>query len=488
MANENADLVWSFGFRNHAGLYLSAESFGFRINCSSKVMRKKQIFFLEQSEGKTYFRTHMNRYLTFKADGRFMADAEAKGVDEEVYIETQADGRWAFRTARGYYIGGSGEAIDAFTKKLDADRLWTVQLAIHPQVVMRNVNRKRYVRLVGDKLNTDAEVPWGAEATLTLVYTEGKYALECDDGRFLSLSSDLKPVMDDSCKFQMEFYENNMVAFKGSNNKYLTAVGSVGTLKGSKDIGQGPSKDELFLFQDSEPQMKLKNVKWNKFASIKASIEIRCNPVEASYSEFFQFEINQDTKQWSLCTDKGMFWSCLPDGSIQAITPRANRGLREWFTVSWQGPRLTLTACNGKLVTVLPNGACYADQTKQMDENTFQFEIINRPKIVLRGEHGFIASLPSGTLECTKSQPEVFTMHVHAGICWLSGTNGKYWRINEEHDVGAVASEPESFTAEFVELSKLALRCKNGKLLQGQQNGSLAATGTVIDASTLWEY
>ncbi len=74
-------------------------------------------------------------------------------------------------------------------------------------------------------------------------------------------------------------------------------MGSVGTLKGSKDIGQGPSKDELFLFQDSEPQMKLKNIKWMKFASIKASVEVRCNPTEATYSEFFQFEINPETKQ-----------------------------------------------------------------------------------------------------------------------------------------------------------------------------------------------
>ncbi len=83
--------------------------------------------------------------------------------------------------------------------------------------MIRNVNRKRYVRQVGDKLNTDAEVPWGSEATLTLVYTDGKYALECDDGRYLSQTSDLKAAMDDSCKFQMEFYENNMVAFKCAN-------------------------------------------------------------------------------------------------------------------------------------------------------------------------------------------------------------------------------------------------------------------------------
>jgi hypothetical protein len=75
----------------------------------------------------------LNRYLTFKEDGRFLADAEQRGVDEQVIVEPQEDGRWAIRTAHGYYIGGSGEHLDAYSKKLDADRLWTVQLAIHPQ-------------------------------------------------------------------------------------------------------------------------------------------------------------------------------------------------------------------------------------------------------------------------------------------------------------------------------------------------------------------
>jgi hypothetical protein len=52
-----ADLTWTFGLRNHLGLYLSAETFGFRVNCSGKLMRKKQIFVLEQVGGQTFIRT-----------------------------------------------------------------------------------------------------------------------------------------------------------------------------------------------------------------------------------------------------------------------------------------------------------------------------------------------------------------------------------------------------------------------------------------------
>ena len=47
-------ISWSFGLRNAEGFYLTAETFGFSVNCTAKVMKKKQIFFLEQN-GKDVF-------------------------------------------------------------------------------------------------------------------------------------------------------------------------------------------------------------------------------------------------------------------------------------------------------------------------------------------------------------------------------------------------------------------------------------------------
>lgn len=76
---------------------------------------------------------HLGRYLTFKEDGKFLANADSAGKEEALIIEPQPDGRWAFKTARGYYIGGTGENLDAYTKELREDRIWKVQLAIHPQ-------------------------------------------------------------------------------------------------------------------------------------------------------------------------------------------------------------------------------------------------------------------------------------------------------------------------------------------------------------------
>lgn len=61
-----------------------------------------------------------------------------------------------------------------------ADRLWIVQLAMHPQVCMRNVNKNRYVHLADDgkSLETNEVIPWGADAMITLqFFPEGRYGL-----------------------------------------------------------------------------------------------------------------------------------------------------------------------------------------------------------------------------------------------------------------------------------------------------------------------
>ncbi len=138
------------------------------------------------------------------------------------------------------------------------------------------------------------------------------------------------------------------------------------------------------------------------------------------------------------------------------------------------GPRLTLTASNGKLVSAKPNGSCAALDTVVSDASTFQFELINRPKLVLRGDVGFLGTLPSGAIECGKAQGEVFNMHVSAGISQISAANGRFWTLNDDRDktVTATAAEPDAFTMEFVEHSKVAIRARNGLYLQGHSNGA----------------
>jgi hypothetical protein len=73
------------------------------------------------------------KYLSTNAAGHFAGDGEGKGPNEAFEIEAQPDGRWALKGAHGYYAGGAGEKLDAYTKVIGQDRLWVVQLAMHPQ-------------------------------------------------------------------------------------------------------------------------------------------------------------------------------------------------------------------------------------------------------------------------------------------------------------------------------------------------------------------
>ncbi len=57
-------------------------------------------------------------------------------MEEAVTLISLPEGRWAIQTvARGLYVGGNGEGVAAFTRKIDPDRIWTLHLAIHPQYV-----------------------------------------------------------------------------------------------------------------------------------------------------------------------------------------------------------------------------------------------------------------------------------------------------------------------------------------------------------------
>jgi len=422
--------------RNHTGKYLTSETFGFRINCNGTSLKKKQIFFLEQQEdGKVFIRTHLDRYLTADAAGKFGGDAEQKGKNEMFEIEAQPDGKWALKSAYGYYTGGAGESLDAYTKVLAEDRLWTVQLAMHPQVAIRNVNRKRYVHLAGNVLNAEEDVPWGDDAMVTVrFFDEGKYALEASNGCFLSDNGELKSEATADCRYIIEFW-GGQIALKGSN--------------------------------------------------VKTGVEVSASQDVVTDTEFFQMEINKQTKQWSFKTCKSLYWTMGDDGTI-SNNHSGERGPAQYFAVEWLGPKLAIKAANGKYVQTKKNGGLAATSASANEESTYTFEIINRPKLVLRGEHGFVGMLPSGLLECNKSIPEVFTLDVTKGVCRISGGNGKYWKVGP-NGVTCTGSEPDLFHVQLLDHSRVLIM-HGDKCLQGAQNGGFTCTGTKPDASTLWEY
>ena len=89
------------------------------------------------------------------------------------------------------------------------------------RVAIRNVNRKMYVHLEEETLLTNEVIPWGEDATLTLVFfNEGKYGLQASNGKYLSNSGTLKDSADPDVRFIIEFF-SSQIAFKGNNGCLL---------------------------------------------------------------------------------------------------------------------------------------------------------------------------------------------------------------------------------------------------------------------------
>jgi fascin 1/2 len=481
-----SQLEWSFGLRNSDNKYLTAETFQNKIVCAASIMKKKQIFFLEQSEGEdcVYIKSHLGKYLTVDGDGKFLGSGDGQGEEEAMIIEPQDDGSWAIKSKKyGWYCGGTGENLSAFVKEIDPTKIWTIHLAMHPQVNLRNVMRKAYCHMDNGSFATDEIVPWGEDATITLHFNteDGTYGLVAADGLFLTATGALGP-NDDSAKFIIEF-QGGQVSFKSKvSNKYVTALGAKGTLKASK---AGITKDEQFVMEDSFPQIALHS-KNGKYVSTKQGVELAAFADTITNNAIFQVEPLDNNGNWAIKSNVPKYWNL--DGLSVQATETDSSAATSCFAIEWRGAQIALKASNGKYVAQMMNNYLHANVDEATEENggVFTYEIVNRPRLVLRGEYGFVGTLPSGLLECNKSTPEIYIMVVHDGKVQISHQNGKYWKVGS-NGVSCSGGSPEDYAIELYDNSMLCLKMGD-KYFQGAQNGAFTLTGTKADKSTHFEY
>ena len=182
----------------------------------------------------------------------------------------------------GTYFGGSEDKLICNEKAPRASEWWTVHLAVHPQVNLKNVNRKKYARFVpGDDEKDTADtiqvkdiIPWGEEAIITLEFAEGKYALKSCNNMYLDREGYLVEDRDENCVYTLQIRSGQYsgMALKDCEGRFLTGVGMNATMQGrNTTVG----KDELFTIEDSHPQVffvahnsKKVSIKQGKMANI----------------------------------------------------------------------------------------------------------------------------------------------------------------------------------------------------------------------------
>lgn len=480
------DQDWSFGLRSSGGGYLTAESFGDKLVAVSQAMKKKQIWFLEQSEGDNVFiRSHQGKYLTIDGDGKFMLGPDA-GEEAALVIEAQTDGRWAIKSAKyGWYAGGTGENLSAFVKEITEEKLWTVNLAMHPMVTIRNIKRGAYLHLdpKSQTVTGDELIPWGDDAVLSITFFDdkGAYGIQNCEGNFLASNGECKAQPDESCMFILEFH-GGVVSFKSAQTgKYLTCLGASGLAKATKAaVGQ----DEQFQLENSYPQITLRAAN-NLLVSTKQGIEIAASMGDSTTDqEIFQLEpLGGST--FNIKTNAEKYWTTNESGALIAESTTKDAGSA--FDVEFHGNQIAIKASNGKYMTQLMNKYCKANADSAEGNALFVFEIVNRPRLALRGEYGFVNTMPSGLLECNKSTAEIYALETVEGKVAIKNSAGQYWQITDT-GVSAIGGAAEYYNIEFYQNSKCAIKSDAGAYFKSAQNGAFTANGGAVDKFTLFEY
>ncbi|XP_031561286.1 protein singed-like [Actinia tenebrosa] len=474
--------TWNIGLVNHASRYLTVETFGFTLNADGTSLRKKQMWVLEQDNDEgVYFKCHLGRYLTADPKGKLSCEATEREPNARFTIVTK-DGKWALKSSHNAYFGATGDQLKCVAK-IGKTELWTVHLAMHPQVNLKSVLRKRYAHL--DEASQDIKVseiiPWGADAMVTLEFTDGAYAIVASNDKYLKSNGDLSDELTDECKFSIEFHQKN-IAFRDHKGKYLTAVGT-GRLQCKKDT---VTKDELYILEDSHPQCSFIGHN-DRRISIKQSMDVTANQAEMTDTEIFQVIFNKENNKVSFLSNNEKYW--LANGSVATassseITPKAE------FELEWHGNQIAFKANSGKYLSAKANGQLLDGTDEVSATGLFTVELVNRPLLVLRGEFGFVGCKgTTNRLECNRAAYDVFRMKVENGFYTICNKKGKYWRTEEDGSISVSADETgaDRFQIELRGRNGLCIKSPNGCYLKGEQNGTFNAKGTEVK-DTVWEY
>ncbi|XP_033109195.1 fascin-like [Anneissia japonica] len=484
------ELKYCCGLVNSDKKYLSV-GFANSVNADGTSLKAKQRWNLEQGGDDTVYLKHSNFYLTTDKMGNVTC-AEDKTDDAKFRVETQTDGRWAFRSVPYDKYLGCSDTVNTNATKAEERQLWTVHMDIHPQVNIRSNIRDRYAHLEDGELHFNEVIPWGADAIVTLEFHGGRYALRVCNGKYASTSGSLVDSPTDDSLFILEFH-GGKAAFKHSSGKYMAAIGPKATLQCAKSQRTKPGKDEVFVLEDSHPQGIL-IASTGKVASTRQGVDVSAKHAldtdveEGTFNDKETWQLEYVDGKWAVRTAEDKYWELKPTGGIQADAgSRSNSGCK--FELSHHENKIALKGDNGKFVRPKESGHLYAnaDGADPAEKDLFIFQMVNRPQLVLKGVQGFVGHGSRSKVECSKPRYDVYKVTCKDGYYNLQAENGKYWVVEDDQSI-SLGSAPDKFIFEYISMSKLAIRGgRNFTYLKGEQNGDFKCNGTEVDAKTTWE-
>ncbi|XP_033630534.1 fascin-like [Asterias rubens] len=475
------------------------------VNVNGTALKIKQVWTLNPAspDGKLFFLTNkvakmglMTSYrLTYDKYGKVTAEKMDEDTSPDLMqkflIEPIGDGKFAIKAETLDYLSGSGENPTCKAKTPGPSEMWSIQLAIHPQVNIFSVQRHQFAHLDSERemVLFNEDIPWGGDAVITLIWDAkaSQYLIQASDDRYVNADGSLSKDMAAEALFALEFHGES-IAFK-NGGKYLSVGGRDGELKTRKaTVGN----EALFRLEDSAPQGVFFSLGNNKIVSMKQDIHVSANQHEESDTETFQLECAVGKKnEWAIRSSNGKYWAM--DAGKQDIL---NKGLSRkeacLFELVYgdEGTVSLRAVSNGKFVGIKSSGPLVASGSEVTNTEKFRFKLSNRPNLVLKGEHGFVGLRKM--LECNRTTADneiIQVSYENDGTYIFRGRDEtKAWTADGDGNYTLSEGAPEKFTLEFLERSKFLIRASNGRLLEGKQHGEMRATGVEANKSTLWEF
>ena len=217
---------------------------------------------------------------------------------------------------------------------------------------------------------------------------------------------------------------------------------------------------------------------------------------ELGDTETFQMEfVDKQQQQVTFLAKNKKYWTA-GNKSVTASADSASAAPESVFTFEQVGEKIALKAHNGSYISSSSGGKLIPAGDSTSDANTlFTMQLMNRPILVLRCEHGYVG-LSHDKVHCNRGNYDAMMVEcgsadggAEQGKYRLKTPSGKYWKIDGSSHLVQSADGGEMFAFELCSKNRMKIcAASNGKYLKGDHNGTISATGSKDDRSILWEY